>query len=202
MEEIKQKILHRRTLQKKVVDLMLSVLGQGLKVCASQDPMVRETLEAFPEDYVFALGVYGSRHPMILQNRSSGLYRTHESFAAVCRKIPMAPSAMARRFGANQSDPTKMLEIRFKSVEAGWRMMTGQVSAAQAYARHDLIIRGEIHHAMQFLRCIERVEAYLLPEALAKRALPLAKRTHLPLPRWWVWVRMLHVKKKNGQGEE
>ena len=41
MEEIKQKILHRRTLQKKVVDLMLSVLGQGLKVCAGYDPMVQ-----------------------------------------------------------------------------------------------------------------------------------------------------------------
>ena len=33
MEEIKQKILHRRTLQKKVVDLMLSVLGQAEGVC-------------------------------------------------------------------------------------------------------------------------------------------------------------------------
>lgn len=202
MEEIKQKILHRRTLQKKVVALMLSVLGQGLKVCAGYDPMVQQTLEDFPVDYVFVLGIYGSRHPMILQNRSSGLYRTHESFAAVCRKIPLAPSAMVRRFGANQSAPSKMLEIRFKSVEAGWRMVTGQVSAAQAYARHDLIIRGEIHHAMQFLRCIERAEAYLLPEALAKRALPLSRRSRLPLPRWWFWMRMLHVKKKNGQGEE
>lgn len=202
MEEIKQKILHRRTLQKKVVDLMLSVLGQGLKVCASYDPMVQQTMEEFPEDYVFVLGIYGSRHPMILQNRSSGLYRTHESFAAVCRKLPLAPSAMVRRFGANQSDPSKMLEIRFKSVEAGWRMVTGQVSAAQAYARHDLMIRGEIHHAMQFLRCIERAEAYLLPKALAKRVLPLSQRAHLMLPRWWVWLRMLHVKRKTGPDEE
>lgn len=40
-------------------------------------------------------------------------------------------------------------------------MVIGQLSAEQAYARHDLIIRGEIGQAMRFLRAIQRVEGYL-----------------------------------------
>ena len=73
-------------------------------------------------------------------------------------------------------------------------MVTGQLSASQAYARHDLLIIGEISHAMAFLRCIERAEAYLLPRFLLKRILPAYYV--LPQKRWKFWKQMLHLKSK------
>lgn len=195
-EEIKEKILQKRTFQKKAVGLVLSVLGRGLKVCSKTDEPVMEELKDFPMDFVFVMGVWGSKHPMMLQNRADGLHHLHESFAAVCQKLS-APQTLTNRFSAQNMQPQKMLEIRFKSVEAGWRMVTGQLSAAQAYARHDLLIIGEISQSMAFLRCIERAEAYLLPQFLLKRILPAYYV--LPQKRWKFWKQMLHLKSKQEQ---
>lgn len=166
-----RKNIAEKNLSEKAVGAVLSVLGRGLKVCSKTDEPVMEELKDFPMDFVFVMGIWGSKHPMMLQNRADGLHHLHESFAAVCQKIS-APQTLTGRFSAQNMQPQKMLEIRFKSVEAGWRMVTGQLSASQAYARHDLLIIGEISHAMAFLRCIERAEAYLLPRFLLKRILP------------------------------
>ena len=165
MEELGKRILEGRAFQKKVVGMMLSVLARALKVCRSLDPMVSGEIDTFPEDFVFILGIYGSRHPVILQNRRRGLSRIYES------------------------------------VEAGWRMVTGQISAEGAWARHDLLINGEITQAMRFLRCIQRAQAYLIPAGMANQVLPLQEP--LPVKRWRVWLRMLHVKKrKPGEQED
>lgn len=179
---------------------MLSVLARALKVCRSLDPMVSGEMDAFPEDFVFILGIYGSRHPVILQNRRRGLSRIYESVEAVCQKISITPSSVAKRLSADRSDPQRVLEIRFKSVEAGWRMVTGQISAEGAWARHDLLINGEITQAMRFLRCIQRAQAYLIPAGMAKKVLPLQEP--LPVKRWKIWLRMLHVKKRKPEEQE
>lgn len=194
MQEIREKILQTRTFQKKVVQTVLSFLARGLRICRRLDPLVQAEFDAMPEDFVLVLGVLGARHPIILQNRSTGLYRVRESFAAVCNRIPLAPPSVARHFSVGTTDPSRMLEIRFKSVEAGWRMITGQISIAQAYARHDLMIHGEIARAMQFVRCIERVEAYLLPKRMARRLRLLQEQ--LPNPRWRIWLQLLYAKKE------
>ena len=195
MEQQQEEILMRRSFQKKTVALVLSVLARGLKVCRSVDEPVREVFDGFPEDFIFVLGVYGSRHPVVL------LYRAHETVAAASQKIPLPPAtALAKHFSAGEYDRRQMLEIRFKSVEAAFRMVTGQLSAEQAYARHDLIIRGEIGQAMRFLRAIQRVEGYLFPRTMARQLLP--EDQELPCRRWRVWVRMLHLKKRRAQSAE
>ena len=200
MEQQQEEILMRRSFQKKTVALVLSVLARGLKVCRSVDEPVREVFDGFPEDFVFVLGVYGSRHPVVLQNRRTG-YRAHETVAAASQKIPLPPAtALAKHFSAGEYDRRQMLEIRFKSVEAAFRMVAGQLSAEQAYARHDLIIRGEIGQAMRFLRAIQRVEGYLFPRTMARQLLP--EDQELPCRRWRVWVRMLHLKKRRAQSAE
>ena len=86
MEQQQEEILMRRSFQKKTVALVLSVLARGLKVCRSVDEPVREVFDGFPEDFIFVLGVYGSRHPVVLQNRRTGLYRAHETVAAASQK--------------------------------------------------------------------------------------------------------------------
>ena len=58
-EEIKEKILQKRTFQKKAVGAVLSVLGRGLKVCSKTDEPVMEELKDFPMDFVFVMGIWG-----------------------------------------------------------------------------------------------------------------------------------------------
>lgn len=203
LEELRKRILESRALRKKVVGAALSVLGRTLKVCRTLDPMVCAQMDTFPEDFVFIIGIYGSRHPVILQNRKRGLYRVYESVEAVCQHLSSAAPAVTRYLSADRSDPSKLLEIRFKSVEAAWRVIIGQTSAQDAWARHELIIRGEIHAAMKLFRCIQRAQGYLYPHRIARRVLPVAEK--LPVARWKVWLRLLHVKKRRvnpSQGQE
>lgn len=192
MEEHREKILQSRTLKRKVVKLILSVLGQGIRVCRNFDEEVRAEFDLLPENFVLIIGIWGSRHPLILQNRKDGVHRIHESVSSLVKKLSV-PQVISRRVSLEQPQETRMLEIRFKSVETAWRMVTAKVSSSQAYARHDLLIKGEITKAMQMLRCIERVESYLFPRGIAKRVLP--PQLKIPQKRWRMWIRMLHVGK-------
>lgn len=192
MEEHREKILQTRTLKRKVVKLILSVLGQGIRVCRNFDEEVRAEFDLLPENFVLIIGIWGSRHPLILQSRKDGVHRIHESVSSLVKKLSV-PQVISRRVSLEQPQETRMLEIRFKSVEAPWRMVTAKVSSSQAYARHDLLIKGEITKAMQMLRCIERVESYLFPKSIAKRVLP--PQLKIPQKRWRMWIRMLHVGK-------
>lgn len=192
MEEHREKILQTRTLKRKVVKLILSMLGQGIRVCRNFDEEVRAEFDLLPENFVLIIGIWGSRHPLILQSRKDGVHRIHESVSSLVKKLSV-PQVISRRVSLEQPQETRMLEIRFKSVEAAWRMVTAKVSSSQAYARHDLLIKGEITKAMQMLRCIERVESYLFPRGIAKRVLP--PQLKIPQKRWRMWIRMLHVGK-------
>ncbi|CDA77298.1 hypothetical protein [Negativibacillus massiliensis] len=192
MEEHREKILQSRTLKRKVVKLILSVLGQGIRVCRNFDEEVRAEFDLLPENFVLIIGIWGSRHPLILQSRKDGVHRIHESVSSLVKKLSV-PQVISRRVSLEQPQETRMLEIRCKSVEAAWRMVTAKVSSSQAYARHDLLIKGEITKAMQMLRCIERVESYLFPKSIAKRVLP--PQLKIPQKRWRMWIRMLHVGK-------
>ena len=191
-EEHREKILQSRTLKRKVVKLILSVLGQGIRVCRNFDEEVRAEFDLLPENFVLIIGIWGSRHPLILQSRKDGVHRIHESVSSLVKKLSV-PQVISRRVSLEQPQETRMLEIRCKSVEAAWRMVTAKVSSSQAYARHDLLIKGEITKAMQMLRCIERVESYLFPKSIAKRVLP--PQLKIPQKRWRMWIRMLHVGK-------
>lgn len=61
--------------------------------------------------------------------------------------------------------------IRFKSPTDAFRVFTGQLSVAQAYAQHKFVLRGDMALAMPFVRCVDITEGYLFPDFLAKRIL-------------------------------
>ena len=121
MEEHREKILQTRTLKRKVVKLILSVLGQGIRVCRNFDEEVRAEFDLLPENFVLIIGIWGSRHPLILQSRKDGVHRIHESVSSLVKKLSV-PQVISRRVSLEQPQETRMLEIRFKSVEAAWRL--------------------------------------------------------------------------------
>lgn len=61
--------------------------------------------------------------------------------------------------------------IRFKSPADAFKVFTGQISVAGAYAQHKFVLRGDMGLAMPFVRCIDLVEGYLFPSFWAKRLL-------------------------------
>ena len=63
------------------------------------------------------------------------------------------------------------MTIRFKSPADAFRVFTGQLSVAQAYAQHRFTLRGSMGLAMPFVRCVDIVEGYLFPAIMARRIL-------------------------------
>lgn len=61
--------------------------------------------------------------------------------------------------------------IRFKSPADAFRVFTGQLSVAQAYAQHRFTLRGAMSLAMPFVRCVDIAEGYLFPAIMARRIL-------------------------------
>lgn len=61
--------------------------------------------------------------------------------------------------------------IRFKSPADAFKVFTGQLSVAGAYAQHKFVLRGDMGLAMPFVRCIDLVEGYLFPSFWARRLL-------------------------------
>lgn len=63
------------------------------------------------------------------------------------------------------------ITMRFKSVEGAFRVLSGQIGVADAYAEHLFSLEGDIYQAMSFVRCVDYAEAYLFPGFWAKRIL-------------------------------
>lgn len=61
--------------------------------------------------------------------------------------------------------------IEFRSIDAAFLVLSGQIGVAQAYARQSFTMRGSIYDCMSFLPCVEIIEAYLFPKFIAKKVL-------------------------------
>ncbi len=61
--------------------------------------------------------------------------------------------------------------IRFKSPDDAFRVFTGQIGIAQAYAQHRFTLRGNMGLAMPLCAIVDIAEGYLFPAVLARRIL-------------------------------
>ena len=68
------------------------------------------------------------------------------------------------------------LSVSFKSVPSAKKVMLAQQNLAQSYARHALIVGGDIAIAMGLVRAINKVECYLFPRFMTKKILPKIKK--------------------------
>ncbi|MDD7390486.1 MAG: hypothetical protein PUG60_12720 [Lachnospiraceae bacterium] len=79
--------------------------------------------------------------------------------------------------------------FRFKSVDQAFQVVTGQISVADAYARHAFALAGDIGHAMSFARVVDRTELYLFPTVMTRRILKRLDKRQVPMV--YVYLRIL-----------
>ncbi len=61
--------------------------------------------------------------------------------------------------------------LRIKSLPLAFRLFTGQMGLAQAYAWHAFTVQGELGEVMLLARLVNLVESYLFPRFITKRIL-------------------------------
>ncbi|MCD7787217.1 MAG: hypothetical protein LUG87_06005 [Oscillospiraceae bacterium] len=73
------------------------------------------------------------------------------------------------------------VEIIFKSIPAAFRVFTGQMSVAGAYAAHAFYLYGSINAAMGFVRIVDIAESCLFPRLITRRILTKVYRREEPM---------------------
>ncbi len=61
--------------------------------------------------------------------------------------------------------------LKIKSLPLAFRLFTGQMGLAQAYAWHAFTVQGELGEVMLLARLVNLVEAYLFPRFITKHIL-------------------------------
>jgi hypothetical protein len=127
--------------------LVLQVLYRGFCVLYRKDSRVREEVDGWDEGLTLKLvcGPGGA----VLTLRKDG------------------------RNGIEKLQRTQHADItmRFKSVEGAFRVLSGQIGVADAYAAHLFYLEGDIYKTMSFVRCVEYIESYLFPKIISERIL-------------------------------
>ena len=71
-----------------------------------------------------------------------------------------------------QYEPSHVdMAVEFRSIDAAFLVLSGQIGIAQAYSQHRFTMHGSIADCMTMVYCVERIEAYLFPKFIARKIL-------------------------------
>lgn len=132
-------------LQCATCSLVAGCLCRALKFLSQKDSRVKEEARLWPRGKTLRLEIPGAKGFTVTAGPQG------------FQKLPQ--------------DTPGDVTIRFKSPADAFRVFTGQLSVAQAYAQHRFTLRGNMGLAMPFVRCVDIAEGYLFPAFLAKRIL-------------------------------
>ena len=137
---IHKKITHRaKTVISKIV---LFFLGRGIQTLYNQDSIVKREIMGWKENFVIQITTQNHDVDWKLKKENEKLIRTE----------------------TENID----LSISFKSIDILFKLVTGRLGVAQAYAEHRFLLKGDIKDAMSFVRVIDRTEGYLFPKFITK----------------------------------
>ena len=138
----------RCVFKKAVSRVVFYVLYRALKALFGYDDNIRREIGGWSQG--FSICMRAARGGPSLY-----IARTGDGIARVKRPGPSKPD----------------IEIVFKSIDAAFLVLTGQLGVAQAYAQHRFTLRGNVNDTMSFVRCVDITEGYLFPAIMSRRIL-------------------------------
>ena len=141
----KQKLLLE--LQRLYVTIMMEVIGKGLVAASEVDDEIAREVAAFPA---------GLEIEMIVMPAGPS-----------CR-VRVTPHGTLEL--ANGSTTRPGLSIKVKHLAHAFLVFTFQESTARAFANDRMVADGEVSYAIRLVRCLDRMEALILPKLVAERA--------------------------------
>ncbi len=146
-----------RRFQQIVCGVVLAVLYRAIRVLSHADSRVQEELRQMPQGQRVRLSVSPDESaPSLTFSVSDGTI--HRCARSVRPDI----------------------HIVFKNETMAFRVFTGRMGIAGAYAAHAFILRGNINETMGVVRVVDLVEGYLFPRLITRRILKEAPDKQLP----------------------
>ena len=131
------------------VDIMTWLIGRLLEAASHVDKKIQGEIVALPEDFVFSMGSLPDGPEFIMKKQIDG---------TLC---------CLRKKGINAAD----LIISFKHVKHAFLVFSFQEGTARSFTNERILLDGEINLAMIIVRCLDRMEALVLPRFIAVKAL-------------------------------
>ena len=146
-----------RTFQQIVCGIVLRVLFRAIRVLSHCDSHIRQELLDLPQGQTVKLSVSPAERSRSLTFTVSG--------------------GTIRRA---DTDAVPDIHIVFKNEAMAFRVFTGRMGIAGAYAAHAFTLRGNINQTMGVVRIVDMVEGYLFPRFMTRRILKDIPKKELP----------------------
>lgn len=141
------------------VELMFQVMGRALQAVSEVDATVQSEARALPEGFLFEMMVMPNGPRLIVEHTGNGRFYYH---------------------GTTAPRPVD-LSIQFKHIAHAFLVLSFQEKTSVAFANDRMLVDGDISYAIRMTRVLNRLEAFILPRLIAKRAVKeYPANLHLP----------------------
>lgn len=134
-------------LQQAYVKLMMDVIGRGLVMASQVNEEIKKEVAQFPANFSLSMKVFPHGPAFIARV-------TEEKQLELVKSMDTAPD----------------LTITFKHLHHAFLVFSFQESTSQAFAHDRMIADGDISYAIRLVRCLNKMEALILPKMVAQLA--------------------------------
>ena len=134
-------------LEQAYVKLMMDVIGRGLVMASQVDPEIQQEVAQFPVGFVLSMNVFPNG-------------------AAFIAEVTVDHQLTLIEASSRKPD----LTITFKHQHHAFLVFSFQESTSQAFANDRMIADGDVSYAIRLVRCLNKMEALILPKMVAQLA--------------------------------
>ncbi|WP_407639241.1 hypothetical protein [Acinetobacter larvae] len=129
------------------VKLMMDVIGRGLAMASQVDAEIQKELAGFAVGFRFAMKVFPNGPAFVAEVTENHQLKLLKNF---------------------EQKPD--LSIVFKHLHHAFLVFSFQEGTAQAFANDRMVADGDVSSAIRLVRCLNRMEALILPKVIAQLA--------------------------------
>lgn len=135
------------TAQKAYVALMLDTIARALVSASQVDGELKDEISGFPADFIIQMIVLPNGSRFNLRVQANKTLQRLDNF-----------------------DGKPDLSIKFKHLSHAFLVFSFQESTSRAFANDRMIADGEVSYAIRLVRCLNKLEALILPKLVAELA--------------------------------
>ena len=141
------------------VELMFQVMGRALQAVSEVDSEVQAEAKALPKGFLFEMMVMPDGSKLIVEHIGEGRFHYH----------------------GDSAPRTVDVSIRFKHLAHAFMVLSFQEKTSVAFANDRMLVDGDVSYAVRMTRVLNRLESFILPKIVAKRAVKeYPENLHLP----------------------
>jgi len=141
------------------VELMFQVMGRALQAVSEVDSEVQKEAKVLPVGFLFEMMVMPDGARLIVEHIGEGRFHYHGNSAP--RPIDVS--------------------IQFKHLTHAFLVLSFQEKTSVAFAHDRMLVDGDVSYAVRMTRVLNRLESFILPKIIAKRAVKeYPENLHLP----------------------